>query len=73
MCSILLPKVLCALCFIMSLVSFFSAFLMKAIWPERFGNANNQMTTQNASDLLLWSAIAFWFTMWCFRTMFPGW
>lgn len=73
MCSILLPKVLCALCFIMFFLCFFAAFFMKAIWPERFANIDNKMTTQNASDLLIWVSIVFWFAMWCFRTMFPGW
>lgn len=73
MCSILLPKVLCALCFIMSLLCFFAAFFMKALWPERFANIDDKMTTQNASDLLIWVSIVFWFTMWGFRTMFNGW
>lgn len=73
MCSILLPKVLCALCFIMFFLCFFAAFFMKALWPERFANIDNKMTTQNASDILIWVSMIFWFTMWGFRTMFPGW
>ena len=73
MCSILIPKILCALCFIMFFLSFFAAFFMKALWPKRFGNIDNKMTTQNASDLLIWVSLLFWFTMWGFRTMFDGW
>lgn len=73
MCSILIPKILYVLCFIMSFSCFFVAFFMKAIWPQHFANIDNKMTTQNASDLLIWVSLLFWFTMWGFRTMFPGW
>jgi hypothetical protein len=73
MCSILLPKVLCALCFIMFFLSFAISFLMKVFWPERFVTQDNKMTIQNPSDALIWLSMIFWLSMWCFRSMFDGW